>query len=114
MLSLLGTVDVLIDAPRDEERRDAVVDLVGKRRHVAHQPAIDPFDATVAERDLGVADDDEAASETGGRHASLGDLAHLVGEAVEIYVNDRLVARGEIVLVENRLGVTMTEIIKAA
>ena len=35
------------------------------------------------------------------------------GEAIEIYVNDRLVARGEIVLVENRLGVTMTEIIKA-
>ena len=29
-------------------------------------------------------------------------------------LNDRLVARGEIVLVENRLGVTMTEIIKAA
>ena len=37
-----------------------------------------------------------------------------VGEAVELYVNDRLIARGEIVLVENRLGVTMTEIIKAA
>ena len=36
------------------------------------------------------------------------------GEAVESEVNDRLVARGEIVLVENRLGVTMTEIIKAA
>jgi flagellar motor switch protein FliN/FliY len=27
-------------------------------------------------------------------------------------VNDRLVARGEVVLVEDRLGVTMTEIIK--
>ena len=42
------------------------------------------------------------------------ELDRQVGEAVEIYVNDRLVARGEIVLVENRLGVTMTEIIKAA
>jgi flagellar motor switch protein FliN len=41
------------------------------------------------------------------------ELDRQVGEAVEIYVNDRLVARGEIVLVENRLGVTMTEIIKA-
>jgi flagellar motor switch protein FliN/FliY len=40
------------------------------------------------------------------------ELDRQVGEAVEIYVNDRLVARGEIVLVENRLGVTMTEIIK--
>jgi flagellar motor switch protein FliN/FliY len=42
------------------------------------------------------------------------ELDRQVGEAVEIYVNDRLVARGEIVLVDNRLGVTMTEIIKAA
>ena len=42
------------------------------------------------------------------------ELDRQVGEAVEIYVNDRLVARGEIVLVEARLGVTMTEIIKAA
>jgi flagellar motor switch protein FliN len=42
------------------------------------------------------------------------ELDRQVGEAVDIFVNDRLVARGEIVLVENRLGVTMTEIIKAA
>ena len=40
------------------------------------------------------------------------ELDRQVGEAIEIYVNDRLVARGEIVLVENRLGVTMTEIVK--
>ncbi|WP_404406758.1 flagellar motor switch protein FliN [Pelagibacterium halotolerans] len=42
------------------------------------------------------------------------ELDRQVGEAIDIYVNDRLVARGEIVLVEGRLGVTMTEIIKAA
>lgn len=42
------------------------------------------------------------------------ELDRQVGEAIEIYVNERLIARGEIVLVENRLGVTMTEIIKAA
>ncbi len=42
------------------------------------------------------------------------ELDRQVGEAVEIFVNDRLVARGEIVTVENRLGVTMTEIVKAA
>ena len=41
------------------------------------------------------------------------ELDHKVGEAIDIYVNDRLVARGEVVLVEDRLGVTMTEIIKA-
>src|ERR1700760_1462347 len=41
------------------------------------------------------------------------ELDRKVGEAIDIYVNDRLVARGEVVLVEDRLGVTMTEIIKA-
>ena len=44
-----------------------------------------------------------------------GDIVELdrkVGEAIDIYVNDRLVARGEVVLVDDRLGVTMTEIIK--
>src|ERR1700761_5939667 len=38
------------------------------------------------------------------------ELDRKVGEAIDIYVNDRLVARGEVVLVEDRLGVTMTEI----
>ena len=41
------------------------------------------------------------------------ELDRKVGVAIDIYVNDRLVARGEVVLVEDRLGVTMTEIIKA-
>jgi len=40
------------------------------------------------------------------------ELDRKVGEAIDIYVNDRLVARGEVVLVEEHLGVTMTEIIK--
>ncbi|WP_305987383.1 flagellar motor switch protein FliN [Roseibium sp. MMSF_3544] len=40
------------------------------------------------------------------------ELDRKVGEAIDIYVNDRLVARGEVVLVEDKLGVTMTEIIK--
>ena len=41
------------------------------------------------------------------------ELDRKVGEAIDIYVNDRLVARGEVVIVEERLGVTMTEIIKS-
>ncbi len=40
------------------------------------------------------------------------DLDRKVGEAIDIYVNNRLVARGEVVIVDDRLGVTMTEIIK--
>lgn len=41
------------------------------------------------------------------------ELDRKVGEAIDIYVNNRLVARGEVVVVDDRLGVTMTEIIKA-
>ena len=41
------------------------------------------------------------------------ELDRKVGEAIDIYVNDRLVARGEVVVVEDKIGVTMTEIIKA-
>ena len=41
------------------------------------------------------------------------ELDRKVGEAIDIYVNNRLVARGEVVLVEERLGITMTEIIKS-
>ena len=42
------------------------------------------------------------------------ELDRKIGEAIDIYVNNRLVARGEVVMVgENRLGVTMTEIVKA-
>ncbi len=60
----------------------------------------------------------------GRAHMDVGDLLNLgpgtvleldrkVGEAIDIYVNNRLVARGEVVLVEEKLGVTMTEIIKS-
>ncbi len=42
------------------------------------------------------------------------ELDRKVGEAIDIYVNDRLVARGEVVLVEDRLGITMTEIVKGS
>ena len=41
------------------------------------------------------------------------ELDRRVGEAIDIYVNNRLVARGEVVVVDERLGVTMTEIVKA-
>ncbi|HWL71552.1 MAG TPA: flagellar motor switch protein FliN [Geminicoccus sp.] len=40
------------------------------------------------------------------------ELDRKVGEPIDIFVNNRLVARGEVIVVEDRLGVTMTEIIK--
>lgn len=40
------------------------------------------------------------------------ELDRRVGEPVDIHANNRLVARGEVVVVEDRLGIQMTEIIK--
>lgn len=40
------------------------------------------------------------------------ELDRRVGEPIELYVNDRLIARGELVMVDGALGVTMTEIVK--
>jgi flagellar motor switch protein FliN/FliY len=42
------------------------------------------------------------------------ELERKVGEPVDVYLNDRLVARGEVVVVDDKLGITMTEIIKAS
>ena len=41
------------------------------------------------------------------------ELDRKVGEPIDIYVNNRLVARGEVIVVDDRLGVTMTEIVKS-
>lgn len=41
------------------------------------------------------------------------ELDRKVGEAIDIFVNNRLVARGEVVVVDDHLGITMTEIIKS-
>jgi flagellar motor switch protein FliN len=40
------------------------------------------------------------------------ELDRKVGEPIDILINNRLVARGEVVILDDRLGVTMTEIIK--
>ena len=42
------------------------------------------------------------------------ELDRKLGEAIDIYVNNRLVARGEVVVIDDdRLGITMTEIVKS-
>jgi len=41
------------------------------------------------------------------------ELDRKVGEPIDVFVNNRLVARGEVVVVEDRIGVTMTEIMKS-
>lgn len=40
------------------------------------------------------------------------ELNRTVGENIEIHANNRLVAKGEVVVVEDRLGVTLTEVLK--
>lgn len=40
------------------------------------------------------------------------ELDRRVGEPVDIFVNNRLIARGEVVLIDSALGVTLTEIIR--
>ncbi len=87
--------------------------------------------ATIAAEARGAADLEavfdvpvQVSAVLGRAHMDVGELLNLgpgtvleldrkVGEAIDIYVNNRLVARGEVVLVEDKLGVTMTEIIKA-
>ena len=41
------------------------------------------------------------------------ELDRLVGEAVELRAENKLVALGEVVVIDDRLGVTITEIIKS-
>lgn len=40
------------------------------------------------------------------------ELQKMAGEPVEVYVNDRLMARGEVVVVDEHFGVRVIEIIK--
>ena len=41
------------------------------------------------------------------------ELDRRVGDPIEVYVNDRVVAKGEVVVIDDRLGITMTEIIRS-
>ncbi len=42
------------------------------------------------------------------------ELDRRVGEPIDLYINDTLIARGELVLIDGVLGVTMTEIVRAS
>lgn len=90
---------------------DAPEDDAGTQRSASDLEAV--FDVPV-----------NIAAVLGGTHMEVSDLLKLnegdvveldrkVGEAIDLFINNRLVARGEVVLVEDRLGVTMTEIIKS-
>ena len=40
------------------------------------------------------------------------ELDKIVGEPVEIFANERLIARGEVVVIEEDFGVRITEVVK--
>lgn len=40
------------------------------------------------------------------------ELKRRVGEDIELHANNRLVARGEIIVIEDQLGVTITDTVK--
>jgi flagellar motor switch protein FliN/FliY len=42
---------------------------------------------------------------------SIVELDRLAGSAIDVLVNDRLVARGEVVAVDDRFGVRITEVV---
>jgi len=45
------------------------------------------------------------------QHGSVVELERLAGDVVDVYVNDRLIARGEVVVVDDKFGVRITELI---
>ena len=115
----------------DDDSKVPLPDLEssGEMQTIADAGALAPSDADTVNR--GAADLEavfdvpvQVSAVLGRARMEIGDLLRLgpgavleldrkVGEAIDIYVNNRLVARGEVVLVEDKLGVTMTEIIAA-
>lgn len=47
------------------------------------------------------------------QHGSVIELDRLAGDPVDIFVNDCMVARGEVVIVDDKFGVRITEMISA-
>ncbi len=45
------------------------------------------------------------------QHGSVVELDRLAGDPVDIFVNDRMVARGEVVVVDDKFGVRITEMV---
>ncbi len=110
----------------EESAEDILAEIPEDDKQDAFDADEDPGDVTHTARDLSAVNDVpvQVSAVLGkatmrvsqllklGRGAVV-ELDRKVGEAIDIYVNNRLVARGEIVVVDERLGVTMTEIVKS-
>ena len=87
-------IPINIDAPRSAKELEAVYDVPVRVSAILGRAKMKVSDLMQLKRGMII------------------DLDRKVGEPIDIYVNNRLVARGEVVVVEDRLGITMTEIIK--
>ncbi len=45
------------------------------------------------------------------QHGSVIELDRLAGDPVDVYINDRLIAHGEVVVVDDKFGVRITELV---
>jgi flagellar motor switch protein FliN len=45
------------------------------------------------------------------QNGSVIELDRMAGDVVDVYINDRLLARGEVVVVDDKFGVRVTELI---
>lgn len=45
------------------------------------------------------------------QNGSVVELDRMAGDVVDVYVNDRLLARGEVVVVDDKFGVRVTELV---
>ncbi len=107
-LSELEDLEPELEMPKEQEKEEEVVKPPTNAKELEAVYQI-PVQVSAV---LGKANMQVAQLLKLGRGAVV-ELDRKVGEAIDIYVNNRLVARGEVVVVEDRLGVTMTEIIKS-
>jgi flagellar motor switch protein FliN len=47
------------------------------------------------------------------KHGSVVELDRLAGDPVDVFVNDRMVARGEVVVVDDKFGVRIIEMVSS-
>ncbi len=47
------------------------------------------------------------------QHGSVVELDRLAGDPVDIFVNDCMIARGEVVIVDDKFGVRITEMVSS-
>lgn len=101
-----------------DEKTDDADEILSGNDETPHEPAPE-LDEMEAVLDVPV----KVKAVLGGARVPVGELIQMragsvleldrrVGEPVDVHVNGRMIARGELVLIDGLLGVTLTEIVK--